>query len=462
MRVAAARARPGLIVLIIILILVAGAGAAWLALEWARSRTPKVVLIGIDGGEWRVIRPLIKKGELPNLARLVAEGASGNLSSYGRTMSPQVWNTIVTGKHYKQHGIDWFVVRLDDPGDHADLEGDTPFIPITSRQRKVPTVWDVLGQAGRTTGVIGFWATWPATPVNGYMVSDRFAYSRVNKIAAADQDLRYQTHPPELAEELRSLVMTPDQVTPADRARFISGEVEGGDWRESHNAIAEFDITYAQTQTYRRVGLHLLDQGQPDFWAIYFQGVDVTSHYFWEYRRPQQAGRAVPQEDVAAFSRVIEEFYKYQDAIIGEILERLDERTIVIIASDHGFRDLPYQQRGLPAISGWHRLDGILAIWGPGVRAGVTLDDIDVYDLTPTILALMKRPLAKDMPGRVLQEAFEPEFFRELTEVASYTQMPEAPPISDEELRSTLDEDILDRLRSIGYIEGAQAGSPRQ
>ena len=447
-----ARARPWLVALLVI----AGGGLiAWLTLAWGQSGTPKIVLIGIDGGEWRIIRPLIKKGELPNFARLVTEGASGDLTSYGLTMSPQVWNTIVTGKHYNEHGIDWFVVRLDDLDEHADMEGKAPYIPITSRQRKVPTIWDIFSQAGETTGVIGFWATWPATPVNGYMVSDRFAYSRVNKITAADLDLRHQTHPPALANELRSLVMTPDQVTAADRAQFMAGEVEAGDWRVSHDIIAEFDITYAQTQTYRQVGLHLLEKGQPDFWAIYFQGVDVTSHYFWEFMRPEQAGHQVPKEAVAKYHGVIEAFYKYQDIIIGQILERLDKDTIVIVTSDHGFRDLPYPQRGLPHVSGWHRLEGIIAIRGPGVRPGVTLMNVDVFDITPTILALKKLPLAKDMPGRVIAEAFQRGVLEQPTFVESYTEMPEVPPVSDDLLHSPMDQDILDRLRSIGYIDDA-------
>ncbi len=436
------------------LLALVGAAAVWWGAKGKRPLQPKVVLIGIDGGDWRLIRPLIDRGELPAFARLVTEGATAVLSSYGKMMSPQVWNTIVTGKHFSEHGIDWFVVRLDDPASHAELEGDAAHIPITSRQRRVPAVWDIVSQAELTTGVIGFWATWPATPVNGYMVSDRFSYSRVNKVGGADVAARYQTYPAELADELRPLLMTPDQVGVADRQRFMAADVESGDWRVSHDLVGEFDITYAQTQTYRRVGLHMLEKGQPDFWGIYFQGVDVISHYFWEFMRPEHAGREVPAEAVERYAGAIETFYKHQDVILGEILARLERNTVVIVASDHGFRDLPFGQRGVEHISGWHRIQGILAIWGPGVRAGITLADADVFDVTPTILALLNRPVARDMPGRVLIEAFEDNVLGDPSWVESYTVMPEVPPISPEELRSPMDRDIMERLESIGYIGG--------
>lgn len=420
------------------------------ALAAAASGAPRVALIGIDGADWRVIRPMLERGELPHLGRLVTEGASGVLRSYPPTMSPQVWNTIVTGKHYSEHGVDWFVVRLDAPRERADLETDEPMIPVTSAARKVPALWDILGQAGDRVGAIGFWATWPATPVRGFMVSDRFSYSRVNMLGGADQYLDYQTYPPALAGELRDLVMAPGDVTPEDRARFLGAPVEGGNWRAKHDIIAELDITYAQTETYRRVGLEMLDRGQPDFFAIYFQGVDVVCHYFWEFYRPQAAGHTVPPELIDRFGGVVEAFYRYQDAILGEILDRLGDDTVVIVVSDHGFEDLPYPKRAEETVSGWHRIEGILAMAGPGVRPGAVLDDADVYDITPTILALRRQPLALDMGGHALEEAFLPGALPPSGHVPVYAEMPEPPPV--DALTTPMDEDVLRRLRALGYI----------
>lgn len=437
---------------VLVVIVLGGAATAWLVSGRSRPVTPNVVLIGVDGGDWRLIRPLVEEGRLPNFERLIDEGATGDLTSYQPTMSPQVWNTIVTGKHFSEHGIDWFVVRLDDPSQREELDVKAPVIPITSKQRKVPAVWDVLSDVGDTVGVIGFWATWPATPVNGFMVSDRFSYSRVNKLGGADTDLEYQTYPPELADELREFVMSPEEVTPEDRARFMGEPVEAGDWRTSHDIVGEFDITLAQAETYRDTALHMLEQGQPDFFAVYFQGVDVTSHYFWEFMRPDHAGRVVQEEDIERYRGVIAAFYEYQDEILGELMDRVSDDSIIIVCSDHGFRDLPFQERTEPHISGWHRLNGILAIWGAGVREGARLERIDVYDIMPTILAIKKLPLARDMNGRVLEEAFKPGVLGESKHVDAYTKMPEVPDIED--LQTTVDDAMLERLKSIGYIGG--------
>ncbi len=439
---------------IVVVVLAALAGVGLLLATFQsqppRPPTPKIVMIGIDGGDWRIIKPLIGKGKLPNLARLANEGTSGTLTSYQPTMSPQIWNTIVTGKHFLKHGVDWFAVRLDDLGQKAELETKTPLMPITSAARKVPALWDILSQAGDTVGVIGFWATWPATKVNGFMVSDRFSYSRYNKLGGADQYLEHQTYPAELVEEIREFVVSPDSITEADRARFMSGQVEADDWRVNHDIVGEFDITYAQSETYRRTGLHLLAERQPDFLAVYFQGADVTSHYFWEFMRPEQSGHDIPEEQVQQFSKVIENFYVYQDEVIGDFLEQIDDDTIVFVVSDHGFRDLPFTERGQPHISGWHRLDGIVSIWGKGIRSGITLSDVDVYDITPTILALSCLPVAQDMQGRVIEEAFIDGQVCPTTYIESYTELPAVPNVDD--LQTPMDDAMLERLRSIGYI----------
>jgi predicted AlkP superfamily phosphohydrolase/phosphomutase len=428
----------------------------------AQDPGPKVALIGIDGADWNVMRPLMEAGRLPNLTRLVREGVSGDLESYGRTMSPQVWNTIVTGKHYEEHGIDWFVVRADDPSRSAELEGEASYIPITSRSRRVPALWDIFSQHHQSVGVIGFWATWPATPVSGYLVSDRFSYSRVNKLAGADRDTRHQTHPTKLAERLRPFVMTPGEVGDTDRSRFMTGAVATDDWRTSHDIVAEFDISYAQMETYRHVALEMLRDPQPDFFSVYFQGVDVVSHYYWEFMRPEHAGRTIPEEAIAQFGHTISAFYEYQDEILGEILERLSEDTIVIITSDHGFRDLPFPSRKVAQTSGWHRVDGILILHGPGVRRGVQVKGASVFDIAPTLLSARGLPAAEDMPGNVLSAAFEEGRLSVKTRIASYTTMPATPDIPLDLARSPMDDEMVERLRSIGYLDGMPDASDAQ
>ncbi|MCP4247203.1 MAG: sulfatase-like hydrolase/transferase [bacterium] len=440
------------LLLCLTVIAVAG-GAVWWGQEAWRYDPPKVALIGIDGGEWNVIRPLIEAGELPNLARLVREGASGELASYGLLASPQIWTTIVTGKHFDEHGINWFTVSADDHQTAADVLHDDNVIPITSHQRRVPSLWDIVGQAGYAASSIAYWATWPATPVSRHLVSDRFSYSRFNKLGSAQDELPHLTYPEGLVDDLRPYLMTPDEVTDADRARFMTGLVDVGDWREQHAIVGEFDITYAQTETYRQVTHALLDQGQPDFFTVYFQGVDVISHYFWEFMEPETAGHEVDPQGIRAFGDTIRAFYRYQDEILGEILDRLDDDTVVIVVSDHGFRAMPVAERTIaPTVSGWHRKEGIILMAGPGVRAGLTLKDASVYDVMPTVLAIFGRPMARDLAGKVLNEAFEDGVLPSRGQIETYTDMPQPPADVDATNLSPEDRRAMDRLRGIGYL----------
>ncbi|MBN1274498.1 MAG: alkaline phosphatase family protein [Candidatus Aminicenantes bacterium] len=75
--------------------------------------TFKVVFVGLDGADWRVIDPLIEKGELPNFTRLVDEGSSGPLRTLKNANSAVIWSSIFTGKTPKAHGIfDFYTIEL--------------------------------------------------------------------------------------------------------------------------------------------------------------------------------------------------------------------------------------------------------------------------------------------------------------------------------------------------------------
>ena len=54
--------------------------------------------------------------------------------------------------------------------------------------------------------------------------------------------------------------------------------------------------------------------------------------------------------------------------------------------------------------------DGFLILFGSGIRAGVRLTSATVADVTPTVLVLAGEPIARDMDGRVLAEAFDERF----------------------------------------------------
>src|SRR5262249_35825981 len=128
-----------------------------------RPGTP-VIFVGLDGADWQLLDQYISRGLMPNLKRLAAEGTAGTLETLHPPLSPIVWTTMMTGVDPLRHRILDFV-RLNPSSGQKE--------PITSDERKAPAIWNMESWAGRHVGVFGLWATYPAEPVNGIMVSDR-------------------------------------------------------------------------------------------------------------------------------------------------------------------------------------------------------------------------------------------------------------------------------------------------
>ena len=127
---------------------------------------PEVWIIGLDGADWDQLGPMIERGELPHLAALRDGGASGILRSDMPMISPILWTSIATGKTPDLHGVTWF---LTDAPDGSKM-------PISSYNRSVKAFWNIASEAGRTCGMVGWWATWPAEPINGWLASDYVAW----------------------------------------------------------------------------------------------------------------------------------------------------------------------------------------------------------------------------------------------------------------------------------------------
>src|SRR5215207_4081029 len=125
------------------------------------GRRPPLIVIGIDGGDWKVIRHLWSEGKLPNLKAIADRGVAATLRT-AYNSSPVIWTTIATGVSPTVHGITDFVV--------ATPRGD---VPISSAVRKVPALWNMLSRTGRRVAVLGWWGSWPAEKVDGVVFSDR-------------------------------------------------------------------------------------------------------------------------------------------------------------------------------------------------------------------------------------------------------------------------------------------------
>jgi len=402
----------------------------------------KVVIIGIDGMDWMVADPLIEAGKMPNLARIIKEGIRSDFHSLMPLQkSPAIWTTLATGKGLQKHGIGGFV------------EGVEEQALLNSTGWRARSIWDILGEKGYSVGVVGWLVTWPAQKVNGYCVTDRITYSPEDGYPSIP-DL---TYPPELEDELVPLRASMAGTSDDEVAGLVGGDSWRGGGEESltWGGVQTIKTIYASDQTIRNAALHLLDtREQPDFLAVYFLGVDRVSHRFWGPMQPWTVDMKMEDEVIEAFKGTVPGYYERVDAMIGEILDSIDENSTVIVCSDHGFRGPLRTQQGLQLGIMMHREIGVLAAMGPGVRKGATLTSASVLDLTPTLLALFGEPVGRDMDGFVLTELLDEQFLddRPVTYVETYEKERE-PGQSEEPIESELDDAIKEELRSLGYIE---------
>ena len=419
----------------------------WTCARAGEKPRPKVLFIGVDAGEWDMLGPLLDQKKLPNFARLRDKGASGKLRSLEPlTKSPIIWASIATGKVPTKHGVSDFFVKRDERArakTKAAGAGETES-PTTSNLWRARAVWDILGSLGRKVGVVGWWTTWPAQPVNGFLISDYVQYD-LGSWPARDSRRTYPTSLDAMVKELRR---TPESVS----------------WKELFQFVAPFDTTkvtprqeqlvhdlkwiYAADMTFYRVALALYRQQRPEFMAVYFRGVDAASHRYWDLDVPGANATDVTDAEYQWLKNLIPNYYIFTDRLMGDFLKEADASTNVIVASDHGFLG---GGQGVMA----HKLDGILFMQGPGVKQGVTISGATVLDITPTILALFGLPTAQDMDGRPVEDALKPAILKKVAHDRRLKTYETARARKDGEqpVASPVDQELRERLKSLGYIQ---------
>ena len=129
----------------------------------------KVVLIGWDAADWKVINPLMDAGKMPNVQKLVEQGSMAHIATLHPPLSPMLWTSIATGKRPFKHGIHGF---SEPTADGLGIQ------PVTNLSRRCKAVWNIFSQNDIKSVVIGWWPSHPAEPINGVMLSDHYHRSR--------------------------------------------------------------------------------------------------------------------------------------------------------------------------------------------------------------------------------------------------------------------------------------------
>lgn len=481
-------------------------------LALAPTTTPphaRVALVGIDGGDWSVLDPLIAAGEMPNLGRIRNEGATAPLV-ISSAQSPDSWTTLASGHLPEVHGVSQ---------DGATMVGGT--FAATPNQVKVMRLWDMAGDQGKRVFVTNYWVTGPAYAIPGVMVPREPG----------------EAYPPGADKRLEDWAPTTQT---EDIQRLGLGVAKSGttSWWLSQEPVFDLIILpyYGHDQ-----GLHQLWQ---EFDLVRSGGVESLT--------PEQ------QAQVRTGHAVILETARLADRMLGAAMEYVGEDGYIVLVSDHGHTaaspptrriaisrevldgkrgtlengtlqagrvtiNLVAQERGLPpnagglryalryplieltgdddgavrarllaltaesgepvfresgdriapadavfkaastalgrheedhfsvyVNSGSHSIDehGIFGVFGPGVTPGPIEGEVRSLDATPTVLWLMGLPIGEDQTGRPITAALANP--REVTSIPTYETGRR--PWANSNTPGGLSPDEEEWLKSLGYL----------
>jgi hypothetical protein len=283
----------------------------------------KLLMIGVDGATWRVARPMIERGAMPNIAAAAQEGSSGVLMSMSPMFSPRIFTTLASGKVADKHGV-------MGPSD------------TTTDAVLVKRIWDILyEQKGWDYGVVEWYVTGPpaASPggfcipgppaVTPETVPDELSFlKKIERSAGGSKGGK---------KELVGLALTA-----AQRGATMSTLVElaGVGLMKLRNA--------PKLDTYRRqhaaivrlttdVMLWQLRRGEVEMLATVFRSTDRLSHSYWRYQEPEEFSDTDPAE-LDRYGSTVEDIYALVDEQIGRLRPCLAPDGVLLIFSDHGFQ----------------------------------------------------------------------------------------------------------------------------
>lgn len=263
----------------------------------------KVFVLGLDGATWDILTPLAEAGQLPNLARLMSQGASGELKSVFPPLSPVAWTGVMTGKNSGKHGIFEFLEF-----DHNPRGGRVN----SSRAIKAELVWEIAGRHGKLGVAGGVPMSYPPRKAPGFYLGDF-----LSPPDAAD----FSTDPKIFAELEKHLggPYRPWSTAVRDGGREAHALAELSDFLDHHLKSVRF----------------LMDRCPWDLFVYDLMATDRAQHELWHAWDTTHS--AAKGRDLSAIREGFIGFWKRLDDGIGEIAGALPPDTALILMSDHGF-----------------------------------------------------------------------------------------------------------------------------
>jgi hypothetical protein len=317
-----------------------------------------------------------------------------------------------------------------------------PMAPYRSGQVMATSVFEAASEAGLSVSRVEWYVSWPAKALTGVNVSDRFHLQRPG--VPRPEGLVF---PDSLTQPLAANVVAENDVPLATVLRFVdtSGLDEAGRkaWADEHpRFVREMKLNVARDLTTRNVAVDLLRRDTAwDLFGVYFRAVDLSHHLAWRLRH--ETGD-VSENAELRMRAAIPAYHELMDEVVGDVLRQVPDDAVVILLSDHGFEDRFAHSRAPKGIA--------IAAGGPVVPA-VERGTIGIYEVAPTIAALLGLPVAADLEGRPRMDILTSSFRGTHPPVPISTWESAARrPDQDDSGSGEINDAEVERLRALGYL----------
>jgi predicted AlkP superfamily phosphohydrolase/phosphomutase len=366
--------------------------------------TQRIIMLLLDGASLEYVWPRVAAARLPNFGRVLDSGASMVLATIRPTQPDPVWTAVATGMYPAKNGVR-SAASYYAPGDTQPVDllpahcfshvlvrlGVVRNEPNSSAAWRARPLWTILGDYGISTGIVRWPLTYPAQPVTGFLVTDRF-HQLIGSMYEFDGRA---AHPADVVPEVRDTFTTDGM--PSD-------------------AVA---AAAARDQAYGRAAKALEALRPVEVIAVRYQAIDPASHVYLRYAQPGGFGDVTDAER-QRYGPLLDRYYAEVDAEIGAALERLTPGDLLLVVSGFGMQPVgPLKHVAArllrdPEVSGTHENapDGFLLAYGSTVQPGRKQRGA-IVDVTPTILYFLGLPIGRDMDGYARADLFNPAFTAE-------------------------------------------------
>ena len=406
----------------------------------------KVVVVGWDSADWKIIDKLMANGLMPAIKSIVDNVVKGKLATLDPPLSPMLWTSMATGKRPYDHGILGFV----------EPDGNGGIRSVSSHSRKVKAIWNIFTMEGIKSNIVGWWPSNPVESINGCMVSNLFQQEKMGgEVIELDKwNMPEGTiYPERIKDRLAELRVHPHEITGNLVMPFVPQALNLDKKKDKRlTVISKF---LAHSATIHAAATELMETEPWDFTAVYHDALDHFSHGFMKFHPPQMKG--ITDEDFGLFKDVVIGAYIYHDMMLDRILKMTDNDTTVMVISDHGFHSDHLRPTHVPQIPSGPAIEhapyGIIAIKGPGIKKGERIYGASVLDITPTLLSLYDLPIGKDMAGKPLIDIYEAE--KKISYIDSWENVEKdgGSLVVEAKVSNEANESALQQLIDLGYID---------